>query len=99
MFWDGESTENLYKICFLEKRNMTVVAASQVHALHKHDRQITAKLYVFAIFINFNDNPLSTLVRRAISSKSCRKWKVTLSIITIRTCKVDKQILTFEMLR
>ena len=99
MFWDGGSTENLYKICFLEKRNMTVVAASQVRALHKHDRQITAKLYVFAIFINFNDNPLSTLVRRARSSKSCRKWKVTLSIITIRTCKVDKQILTFEMLR
>jgi hypothetical protein len=58
-----------------------------------YGRKLTAKLYVFESFINFNDNPLSTLVLKARSSKSCRKWKVTLSIITILTCKEERKVM------
>jgi len=61
---------------------------------------LTAKQNFFASFINFKAISLSNRVLRAISSKSWRKWKVTLSTMMIFTWNyVCKNRLTEQLVK
>jgi hypothetical protein len=73
------------------KAKTQIVIHTKINSIKKHlscmqnELNLTAKEKFLASFINFKDISPSNRVRRAISSKSWRKWKVTLSIRMIFT--------------
>jgi len=80
-----DSDQHKFQIPHVMSQQSTINSIKMHISCKQNEMNLTAKEKFFASFINFNDISPSNRVRRAISSKSWRKWKVTLSIMMILT--------------